>query len=170
VSRTNASTVRVRPENVGLVPTRHRGLVPLTGDDGAGDRAVSQDGEPGGVDAIGRDRRIHRRRDVGGREAQHLAAPVATHHHPRRGADGPAPAGRHHVAGVHAGPDVGRRERDVLAGWCSLTSDMACTAKPNRSPALPSASTLPCGLLAEGEVLPTTTSTTCRCSTSSSWM
>jgi len=45
--------------------------------------------------------------------------------------------------------------------WCSLTSDMPCTAKPNRSPALRSESTV-LRLFAEGEVLPTTTSTACR--------
>ena len=81
VSRTNASTVRVRPENVGLVPHRHRGLISLAGDDGAGGRSVSQDGEPRRVHAIGGNRRVHRRRHVGGREAKHLAAPVAAHHH-----------------------------------------------------------------------------------------
>src|SRR5262245_24631807 len=58
----------------------------------------------------------------------------------------------------------------VSSWWCSATSDMLSTAKPNISPALRSKPTLPAAFLPKVKFSPTTTSTTCRCSTSSSWM
>ncbi len=52
----------------------------------------------------------------------------------------------------------------------SVTSDMLSTAKPNLSPALRSISTLPAAFLPKVKFSPTTTSSTCRSSTSSSWI
>ena len=94
---------------------RDRRLVALTRHDGAHHRAVAEHGEPRGVHAVGGDRRIHRRRDVGGRKAQHLAAAVAADHHTLDAVRAAQRlGGRHDVTGVDAGSDVGRREGDGL--------------------------------------------------------
>ena len=84
-----------------------------------------------------------------------LAAAVTAHHDTL---DAVRPAqrlgGGHHVTGVDAGPDVGRREGDgLVAVGVRHTSDMLSTANPNRSPALRSMVDVAGRLLAEGEVL-----------------
>ena len=65
------------------------------------------------VDAVGRDRRVPRRRDVGSGETQALAATIATHHH---ALDAVWPSERFgrgdDVTRIDAGSDVGRGEGD----------------------------------------------------------
>ena len=99
----------------GVRAHRRRGLVALTGDDGAGHRSVPEHGEPGGINAVGRDHRVHRRRHISGGKAQFNAAPVASDDdalNPVRAAQ--RFGGRHHVTGIDTGPDIRGREGNRL--------------------------------------------------------
>ena len=98
---------------------------------------------------------MHRRGDVGGRVAHALAASVAAHHHtfnPVWAAEGLG--GRHHIAGVDTGPDVGGREGDGLAQV--VLGDQGHPIHREAQPIAGPAEGVDGsgGLLAEGEVLP----------------
>ena len=118
-------------------------------------RAVAEHGEPCRVHTVGGDRRVHRRSDVGGREAEHLAAAVAANHH---ALDAVRPAqrlgGGDDVARVDAGPDVGGRERDGFVPVVLGHQGHALDREAEPLPRLAQQADVACGLLAEGEVLP----------------
>ena len=134
---------------------RNRGLVTLTRHDRSGHRSVAQHGEPGGVDAVGRDGRIHGWGHVGCREA-HLGPPAIAAHHYAFNPVWTAQrfGGRHHVTGVHAGPDVGRRERHGLG--VVVLGDQRHRLHREPEPRAGTAQRVDRSgsLLAEGEVLP----------------
>lgn len=115
---------------------------------------MAQHREPGGVDAVGRDGRVHRRGDVRGREAQPAAAAVAADDDALHAVRPAQRLGRgHHVTGVHAGPDIGGRERDGLGPVMLGHQRDALDSEPEALAGLAQQRHVAAGLLAEGEVL-----------------